>query len=348
MKPSTNHHDHALMNNVEMRKLVQHVEDHKRETGATTVRIPLMGNPNMTPSTYYAVNAFLEYRAYGKQTFKVGPNLAEGFCNTGLQSVPREALKMPYPCFWLELPECPWKIWSPQTGYHEVRGAYIWMLDDDLTESGQSIADPERMVIWIWGAPNENSKDLNDHACSWAEFSLGECFAEGGDLEDYMTETFKPYRETNDPGNGSMPASKRDEQTDLMKGVFRIAINLMLYLQTEIPELEKPAPVGGKVLKKQKKHESRRAGRRSRKEAKGTVTTLAPSVERDLGEQKAHAIQNPDKVARWVRGHWQHYFYGSGDTRRRLPKWKLPYIRNLDSELIGRDREYDVRPPADT
>lgn len=345
MAPRLNHHDHALRYNPEMRKLVQAVEDHKRRTGHTIARVPL-ANPGMTASTYYAVNALLEFRSYGKQTFKVGPNLAEGFCQTGLQSVPRGALKMPYPCFWVELPDCPWRIWSPSTGYHEVRGAYIWLCDDPHDAFGNPVGgDNERLIAWIWGGPNDNSIDENDWACSWAEFSLRECYENNGDLEEYMCEVFQPYRDTTDEGQSSMPLELRDEQTELMKGVYRIAINLMLYLQTECAELDRPAgPPKGKVPGGRQPYRRGRNRHKMRKEAKGTVTVVGPSIEQDLGEQRARALENPDKVARWVRGHWQHYWYGSGDNRRRLPKWKLPYLRNLDSDEIGESREYDVRP----
>ena len=345
MKKPLNHHDHAVRHNPEMRKLIEHVEDHKRRTGSTQVRVPMAGNPGMTMSTYYAVNALLEYRAYGKQSFVVGPNLQEGFCNTGLQSVPREALKMPYDCFWLALPDCPWKIWNPDTGFHEVQGAYVWMLDDDIDEQGNRILDSERLVVWIWGKPNENSKNQNDHACSWAEFSLGECYADGGDLEDYMVKTFQPHRERNDEGHSGMPSNLQESQTDLMKGVYRIAVNLMLYLQTDCADLDAPPkpPKGGKVHGGKKYRRGKALRGKFRKEVKGTVTTVAPSIEKLIGEQKARMVESGG-ICVWVRGHWQHYWYGSGMGRVRLPKWKLPFLRNTESDEIARDRNYDVRP----
>jgi len=292
------------------------------------------------PSQAYSTEAMVKYGYYGQQTFQIGPELQEMFCQTSLKSVPREALKLPYPAFYLDLPQCPWTIWGgSRTQWHNVKGAYVVLKGDYL-------------LLVVWGGENEKSVGPGDDATVWAKVSLDECFNEHGDMEKYLDWLFDPSqgaRMNNDAMVEGTPTIETTlEMRETQLNLFRVAVNLILYLQTETPEIKK-MPNDRHALLTKKLAGAKNAGKKKKlqrqlvKLSKATVVKIGLSLE----EKMAKLRSSPSvKRAQWVRGHWHRYWTGKGRSVL-VPRWIHPYPRNMDAEAVVEKRRYEIDPSPD-
>jgi hypothetical protein len=314
----------------------------KHPTGATADIAGFLRNEQgYEPAQALAVDSMVKYGYYGQQTFQIGPELQEMFCQTSLESVPREALLLPYPCFYLDLPKCPWKIWGgDRTGWHTLSGAYVMLKDDYL-------------VIVMWGRENKSSAGIGDDATVWMKISLDECFTDHGDIENYLDWLLQPgqsSRMSNDSGvEGPSGMEIHLKQKEAYTNTYRVAINLILYLQTEAAETDKDKNNRAEDLTKKiaraknpgkkKKHERQLA-----KLSKATIVKVGQTL-----EAKMAATRSLPGVrrAQWVRGHWHRYWTGKGRTTL-TPRWIHPYPKNVDAEAVVEKRTYEVTQPPET
>jgi hypothetical protein len=329
------HHDYMMAKHKVLREQVVMFENHLNKLGHTEFTIPREQNPEMASSQVVVLESMLYFRSSGRQTFEIGPNLQEMFCETSLQAVPREALKFPYACFYLSFPGCNWEVWGDdESGWHPLGGAYVRL-------------DPMRDVIAIclWGMNNENSKNDIDCTHSWAEFSLKECYEEAGDLETYLKRMFDPndLGRIDDDWQGSRESDDfdHDKATRVLGHVCRVAVNLALYLQTETPEV-RSHPY-------RMTNERRRNLGISKKRIKtlepligpGTVTVVGRELEKEAERRKLESQEVSSPRMHWRRGHWHHYWVGKGRTKR-VPRWLMPMLVNKDAEEKAESRLYEL------
>lgn len=301
----------------------------------------LQHEQGLEPSAALAVECMSKYAFYGQQTFQIGPELQEMFCQTSLKSVPREALLLPYPCFYLDLPNCPWKVWGgDHTQWHNVSGAYVVLQGDYLK-------------VLIWGAENEKARGPGDDATVWFSLSLEECFNEHGDIEGYIDWLLMPGQSTrmnNDRGiEGLVGRDLHLKQKEAYVNIYRVAVNLILYLQTETAEIDvvsdkRRSDLQGKIGRTKNPGKKKKYERQLGKLSKATIVKVGQTVE---ARMKALRSQPGVKRAHWVRGHWHRYWVGKGRTKL-VPRWVLPYPKNLDAEGKVEKRTYDVSTPPES
>jgi len=318
---------------------LQEVVNHENGANADIAGF-LLNEQGYQPSQAHTTEAMVKYGFYGQQTFQIGPELQEMFRQTSLKSVPREALKLPYPAFYLDLPECPWKVWGgSRTQWHNAKGAYVVLKDDHL-------------LMVIWGGENDKSHGPGDDATVWARISLSECFEKHGDLEEYLDWLFSPgqgARQNNDEFIEGTPSVETNlQQKEVHINIFRVAINLVLYLQTEVPEVTKMsndrhAHLTKKLAGAKSPGKKRKIQRQLIKLSKATVVKIGLSLE----EKMANLRSSPSvKRAQWVRGHWHRYWTGKGRSTL-VPRWIHPYPKNVGAEASVEKRRYEIDPSPD-
>lgn len=289
------------------------------------------------PSMSIAAESMAKYVHFGQQTFELGPELQEMFCQTSLASVPREALRLPYPAFYLALPECAWSIWGgPVTQWHTVYGVYV-------VEQGDSLK------LLIWGPDNELSRGPGDDATVWFHLDLTECFNKYGDLENYIKYLLHPDNDAVMQNDSLWPESEDTAKKQHLRmqevylNVIRTVVNLVLYLQTEAAEADKEVDprrreLRAKVANAKNPGKKKKYQRQLDNLSKATVVKVGQSLETRMSALRS---QPGVQRAQWVRGHWHRYWVGKGRTKL-LPKWIHPYPKNLEAEAKVEKRTYEV------
>ena len=342
------HHDYIMAKHELVRDQVLLFEKRLKDLGEEDFAISRDGNPEIPTSQIILLEALLHFRKCGQQSFMIGPNLQDMFCETSLQSVPREALKMPYQCFYLALPDCPWEVWGDEnTGWHPIGGAYV---RHDTVRN--------KLTLAVWGMCNEKSVGPKDFPHSWCEVDLDECFVETGDLEHYFDRLFDPNdlaRIDNDHVHGRPSALEGDPnfETDLkgaanaFKAIYRIAINLILYLQTETADLtSRPRRLDNDWR--------RRLGIGKKKfrnlnpiMGKGTITVVGREIEKDMEETKRRLDAAGSTRMHWRRGHWHGYWTGPKGDQKLVQKWLMPMLVSKGAEEMASSRRYEIADPPD-
>ena len=311
-------------------------------------------------SLMQATRLLLLYRAYGQQVFLVGPRFRELLCRTSIRGIPMEAIKLPYPSFYLALPDCPWKLWGGDTGFHDLTGVMVGI---HPTEQGLNL------VFFLWGEENHKARCVGDDASYWFTICINEALQQGDlDLEKYVrmvmddpTRDRSDYVEVSDngppsandfmvtlPDNGMI----RNEIVDTAAQVVRLAINLVIYLQsngaqqqthretTERQQAQKALKgLGDKPHgkgKKRQRHLKKQLGNLS----EAHITWLGGGVERD---PRVPCGPREKAIRHWVRGHWWPRLDNAEAIARHGIQWRQPYERNVDSDEAMPSREYRSR-----
>lgn len=318
-----------------LEEMLQHPEGAKADVAGF-----LRNEQGWEPSGALGVESMVKYAYFGQQTFQIGPELQEMFRQTSLESIPREALLLPYPCFYLDLPDCPWKIWGgTRTGWHDLAGAYVMLKDDYL-------------VLLMWGRENDKSFGPGDDATVWMKISLDECFNDHGDIEKYLDWILQPgqtERMNNDAGiEGDVGIEVHMKQKQAYINVYRIAINLILYLQTEAAETDKEtngraADLTKKIARAKNPGKKKKLQRHLAKLSKATIVKVGQTIEAKMAATRSLPGV---KRAQWVRGHWHRYWTGKGRTTL-VPRWIHPYPKNVGAEAKVEKRTYEVDPPPE-
>lgn len=265
------------------------------------------------------IEAMFWYEQFGQQNYVVGPALQDVFRHTHLKGVTADAVRLPYPCFFVVLEDCPVQIWGgPRTQWHQVAGFYMWQnVDGDL-------------FFNVWGKPNARSTYALDDASCWMRFRMEEVFSEHPDLESYIHHTL-----TESPPVYDLDESPPDQNQSYMV-LARIAFNLVLYLQSRSSETETETPASRRAdFRKRfgkanpKKGAAKLAARDLEKAGQAVVTWVGRSIEAtgqvSLTDAKGLLRRH------WVPGHWQRYWVGSGEEKKASWRFKAPYERCKDT-----------------
>jgi len=296
-----------------------------------------------------------EYRQYGQQSFVAGPHLQEMFDRTSLEGVPQDQLKMPFPCLYLALPDCPWKIWGGVTGWHNVSG--VMLRYDEGSNS---------FTFFLWGAENEKARVAGDDASFWLNLDLNEADRMGLDLETYLlTVMGDRERELSDTHPDTAIAEQRrgeiyNQIEDTAISIIRVAFNLLIYLQSNSPERSvDPKQVARKQERKDIQRQLSRIKNPKKRRTKvnalqrrlaqlsdACVTWIGESIERSAGTSHGRK-PGQRRVRHWVRGHWWPRLSNKDAIARWGIRWKQPFERNKDCEEAEPSRHYRFKDDTD-
>jgi hypothetical protein len=281
----------------------------------------------------------LGYRFYGQQTFVVGPRLREMLENTSLVGVPWDAVRWPYPFFYVALPECPSLLWGGATGWHNVSGVLV------------GISAEGDMSFYLWGDENERARTRGDDASFWFTVPAGAVSRTGTDMETYLDSMMRDPRSNWADGSLDdlvsaqaevMRTGSADDRTiAVARGVLRVVVNLCVYLQSTGAEAT-PHPkyeavrearrrledeVGRKKSPGKRKHLQRDLDKLS----KAHVTWLGRTIEEAPPRSSGSGAGGGASMF-WVRGHWWPRLDNREASVRHKTRWVQPYQKNKDED----------------
>lgn len=232
----------------------------------------------------------------GRQTFVLGPAMQALLEATSPRGLDLAQVKLPYSAFWVALPDFPLTMWNDKSGDHPVEGFYV--------VSGH-YGDVPVLRCVVHGPAHEGC-DWTDDA--WHDFGLPLQGTLGEHVESLVTRV--------------RDAGLRNEK--LVEVVASLAVGLCLWLTTPSAtcreETRDPVP----------RPDRRRDGFVRPAHARPyTVRYVAPDVEKRTTPQAVAELRTPTRQ-HWVRGHWHHYWTGSGDDRELSLRWLVPYRRGTD------------------
>lgn len=350
-------HDHVVGWSEDMRYLLESVEAGRLaiEDAVGYFRLP---NGQPLQSIYTMWTMLLGYRHFGQQTFVLGPHLQEMLENTSLVGVPWDAIKWPYPFFYVAVPGSTHKLWGGPTGWHKLTGILVGFSQDGT-----------RMAVYLWGEENEKSRIVGDDASFWFDVPIQKVREEGADLETYLVSMMRdPTTNWADGSNAgidtedsgwlasaeTMRQGPANEPTILLaKAALRIIINLCVYLQSKGSE-RSPHPKF-EAQRKERQRLQEELGRKknpNKKSAKSLlreleklsdaqVTWLGRSIE-ESARSGGGGGGGSSAVRHWVRGHWWPRLDNREARERHGIRWVHPYEKNRDAETQEPARHYQI------
>lgn len=297
------------------------------------------------PTFRSLTSGMVRFRQSGRQVFCVGPELQDMFRRTSLARIPLGHLCMPYRGFYVATPGCSWELWGGvRTRWHRLSGVYVW-------ETNSS--EPRGVHMFFWAEANERSVHPADDASFWLTLGLDECIDNGVDLDTYVeTLLSMPERDNSSSITGWTPeVNEKVHQT--AKDVTRLVFNLLLYLRSDQPDLEKKEKrnrARDRLQKKLKKlspegPSARRVRRQLDDLPAETVTYIAPTIEREMSEWQEGGMGGVRH--HYVRGHGRWVPYGPRDATKYRFRYIKPYKRGDESLGTIEGRNYQVQGPDD-
>lgn len=334
-------YDHIVRGHADLRRMFEAVASNQMTLAE--VRRQFVGDDGtVLQSALQMWTMLYGYRYYGQQTFVVGPRLREMFENTSLSGVPWDAVRWPYPFFYVAVPDCPHQLQGGPTGLHDLAGIVVGFSQD-----------LQYLSLYLWGAENARSRGFGDDASFWFDIPVRVARESGLDVETYLERMMRdPNANWSDGTNVDFARDSdvselcrhgaADESTiQLAKNALRTTINLCIYLQCTGAELAPhPAYEAAGERRRQMEAELRRKKNPRKKAARALqqdldamstakVTWLGRAIEEQAEHDEAGGRHGPATRV-WVRGHWWPRL-ANHEARERHPlRWVQPHIRNRD------------------
>jgi hypothetical protein len=324
-----------------------------------------------SPSMMQLLFELGDFGRYGRKVYAIGPNAQELLSRTSLAKVPKEAVKIPLPSFYVALPGCPWEIWGgARTRWHRIGGVYTsiftrqesWDLQETTARELNRLGgrdkskyqetplndgdDPDELAIirmLIWGMPNEKSTSFGDDSISFFSLFLRHIPSRYPSMEEMCidraqkTVTGATGLRTTDPEVLSKDPAVVKKHSEAVLNSFRVVLNLLLYLSSDEAETRVLKPERRKLDTRNKK-KLRREMRRS----SSTVYIVGESLEK-VRRESAVGTSGTSLRRHWVTGHWHTYWYGPRDGERVSKlRWVKPFLRG-EGDTGGSTTRVEVR-----
>lgn len=304
---------------------------------------------HLDDTTKILTHQMIFYDRFGQHTFVIGPKVRDLFCRTDLTKVTPDMIKPPAAGIYIALPHCPWKIWGgKRTGLHPLQGVYVSFMrafrrgSDPLQDPRTSWQQTEYGISFLlWGDTNEKSIGPGDDAVLFHNLSFDEWAREDQDLEEFFVnkEVMTELHQVEDWKEFQMDIPDGEEAERIMKsqrealmGVLRLTVNLCLYLQSEEHDIYTDDPVikirnlQDQATRKKNPGKRKKIERQIQNMSRAKVVYVGPTYEEhEKGTRKGGPAASP--VEHQVPPHYQHYWVGSGEDRRRVLKYKGMYSR---------------------
>ncbi|MAG24073.1 hypothetical protein CMI47_00705 [Candidatus Pacearchaeota archaeon] len=326
-----------------------------REAGLDLQQVATVAQqyPQATLTTVVLVVTQYAYWLGDQQVFIIGRKLQEMFANTDLSKVPEWAIKFPYPAYYLALPDCPWSIFDPHTGWHQVGGVYVRVMEPAELPDVEERGEYPVLSMVVWGMANEKSKFKGDDAVAFVHLDIGEAFSPVyGNIEEYFTEkTGKRGRPMTSAAGLPMRAKEgvdpwrtQPKHREAVRNVLRVIINSAIYMGSEGARRETDPRFAKENRARQKIvdqiGELQRSGAKGRRIRRGTeklekkkrnfsganVVWIGKHEKEGRPKlQPGAAVRSRKPMRRhWVRGHWR---FAARKHGERKPVWIRPFQR---------------------
>jgi hypothetical protein len=311
------------------------------------------------PALHATTLAAVRYFAEGQRVFVVGPRLQRLLLDTDCHAVPERFLKLPFPCFYIAVPDAKLEVYGDaRTKMHKVGGMYVF----------QQTATT--LVIIVWGKPNHLSSVIGDDAIFWIKLDLNRITRTETngvallDVETYVKTLVEDRRAMTNDAAVHLPLAAFDQTIRDVPLLARLVFNLLLYVSTKSAELdttdygkavrEQTAAAEADLSRKKSSGKIKKAQRKIAKKIAGqssaVVTWLGRSYEKapDDGAEPPKDSQGSGGGWSVRRGHFHHFWTGKRvlpDGTRQLGeeltlRWVLPVYRNLDVDPAAPAHEY--------
>lgn len=286
-------------------------------------------------------HAMVLFERHGQNIYLVGPRVADALSRTDLTGVTPEMVKPPQRSFYVALAECPWKQWGGEdTQWHRTTGIYV---ADGKRGDPTTLTMRRGLHFAMWGAANERSHGPLDDILYWFSVILDSC-PEGRDLEEHFAGqdvmTTEDVFGINEPfAYGEFASADEEviaEQRRTVVKVFRMVINLMLYLQSEGAEIKLIDRQGQRKRIEDQIERAKSDGKKKKYRRKldnvptTQITYIGPQLEGRMAEHELRRVLDESEVGvrderssprrHLVRPHWHHYWVGKG-KQKRVRRW---------------------------
>jgi len=290
------------------------------------------------------------YRLGGQQVFSVGPRLRDMLHETGASSIPKEKLRLPYPCCYVVFPDCPWRMWGGErTQMHFLSGAY-------LAESDRGI------TFLLWGRANERSLDPSDDSSFNLGLDISEIPSTPSDPSCYDIDRYLDMimndsgREVSDPHMSPPEGPIRDEQAQTVQSAVRTLTNLILYLNSTNAEIERKPGVDASKLQSALKRA--KGSKKQKKIERQIQKTLGPKViwvgrSMEQTPKEASGATRNGNTGTWIfrRGHFHHFWAGpkkdtDGNPQKgthQVLQWLPPVRRDQAAVVASQTRIHRIK-----
>jgi len=95
--------------------------------------------------------------------FEISAYLQQLFERTKLTDIDPAAAKMPYPCFYVTVPNSGLKLWGGPSGWHDLAGFYV--------RKG-NLHGKDLLFFLLWGPENSSSAMAGDDASTWFNIDI--------------------------------------------------------------------------------------------------------------------------------------------------------------------------------
>ena len=304
----------------------------------------------LTVSTY-------AYWKNGEQVFVIGPELQELFAMTDLNKVPEWAIQFPYKSYYVALPNCPWRLKDPLTGWHQVGGAYVRVMQPEEFPPNYPHRGPVISLV-VWGLPNENARFKGDDSVAFAKIDIGDAYDNHEGLEKYFSaKAGAPGGEMTGTDPYMDPWKNEPLHREAVRNVLRVIVNSAIYMNTSDalmegdPEYARQNAARRRIedqirsleMSSKKGRQVRRGTEKLQKKKRYTSGANVIWIGRgeEAGKSRSSAKPSSGRKMRrhWVRGHWKFPARKSGE---RIAVWIKPFQRGSYDGPAGRKRTYKL------
>jgi hypothetical protein len=296
------------------------------------------------PLAAQSMFAMVMFERCQQKVFALGPKIADALCRTALSGVMADMLEVPASTFYVALPDCKWSIWGGErTQWHQLGGFYVQKVDRTLRRPDGTISNRRQgLHLLLWGMPNEHSRNMLDDAAYWFSVPIdgGEDLEEQFGSSEFRT-TDRPFGYVEDDLDQGERLDTDDKDVhrrhlQSTKNCFHLAVNMMLYLASEDPDVATPENVLRKIQDQLKRTKS--PGKRKKLERRldniphTVITYVGPKLEEEAKERARSEAEQGERLApraHLVRPHWRHYWLGKKGSQHRVRKWVHMFERGL-------------------
>lgn len=274
----------------------------------------------------------------GRNTIVAGKVLQDVFSKMSCDAVPPEKVWFPAGSVYVQLPDCDWKIWGGDTGWHKVSGFYA--IYDQLLEKheqprGVKLFDRkdwnDHVHIMLWA---DDKPGMYGDALLWTSFSLADEYLGDGyekmletSLDEIAVARLHVFEADKDRVK---PDELRRETKRAAIGVMRVLLNMLAYMNTNPRDVlvesnreilqKRAADLKAQYASTKNEGKGKKIRRRletemARKIAVETTTWIGPTLIQEIEQERE---KHAGSKMRWhpVRPYWNTFHTRQGLVRK--------------------------------
>mgnify|MGYP001244050417 CR=1 FL=1 len=255
------------------------------------------------------LHCMLDYDRWGQQVFCIPKIMQEKLDATDISKVGIEELgRMPYPCFYVNMRSCGWKLWSLYDEcYYPISGFYV------LRDNRKSDHEVDQLLFFLHaeGAGGEFGSKF------FMNLDLVRCFRDFECVKDYVKRILSdPSREYSSPGVEKAAEDGNSVNVQTFMSVYRVFVSLLMYINTKDPSIRKDrSGIEERNRLKAKLRNCKKPNGKKARRYKTMLSRVSGATVRYIGERdEALVVNSPgfswEAKRQWRRGHNHNFWSG--------------------------------------